>query len=201
MGGGGGATLPSSARLPEGPLIVGNRGGAWTKERVQRRAGHLGPLYFHAASKAPPRPELQWAAGREAPALARCMVRLTTAGLPLAVSSTRPLHPQPSGWATNPPIRELRIPSSNTERVRTPGGTNRHTHSALNPPHPLCSSTTQGGISTAEKRRGRGLPPPPPPPKDSPRRPRFQSGKNIDLGHFWNTNFWVPAPPAPAMMY
>ena len=47
---------------------------------------------------------------------------------------TCPLHPQANGWAPNPPIHEWRIPSSNGEHGRTPGSTDRNTHSAFIPP-------------------------------------------------------------------
>ena len=55
---------------------------------------------------------------------------------------TRPLHPRPNGWATNPPIREWRILSSQCEHVRiprlcaNPPTTTRANHQGFVPPPP-----------------------------------------------------------------
>ena len=56
------------------------------------------------------------------------------------------LHPQPNGWATNPPIHKWRIPSSKGAHAHTPGSTNRHTCSALMPPPPPPRSAPQAAL-------------------------------------------------------
>ena len=70
-----------------------------------------------------------------------CVERFVTCLRPLSPHLMqfliRPLHPQPNGWATNPPIHEQRVPSSEGKYVRAHGSTNWDTHWAFMAPPPL----------------------------------------------------------------
>ena len=91
------------------------------------------------------------------------------------------------------------FPPTTGDHVRTPGSTQRRTHSA--PPHQTFSSGNKCNLLRDKFRRAIfgtptfWAPPRPPTPTTSPSS-RGTIGQ-IRSGHFWCPHFWVPDPPPP----